>query len=463
MNDHNEAMVQISQLEKLAEVVLAAKRKTLARRPIVIEFSGSPKSGKSSCISSLDIFLRRNNFRTKVLTERASVCPIENKFDPLFNVWNGCAALNQLSEIISNRPRDYDVVILDRGFFDSLCWFEWQRMNGFLGTGDFERFVSFFTAERFRMMVDLVIHFDAEPSTSMEREYKHLLTRKEGSVMRSHVLDGYRSAAKYAREKYERQFRQLVVVKTDEHDQNKVSAMVTKLVLEKLRDVAMERIAYVDRNVLEDSFVKGNTLKFSEINKILNQNIRFEERDVVERDVSKVQLIPIALLKDKVEFKFIVARKRKQMISSKSPEEDKILLYFGGHAREEDKTLFDSSNVFDILSQCLFRELKEELGIDVRMLESDPICVWNRDGTRSDQHLAIGFVVERDLEFTRLSIDEREFVRLTKKDRYGTGTLIDGNGINSEISRIDSWSRALLASRFSAEISWNSQSSLFNN
>jgi hypothetical protein len=124
MDDKNAILSRIRKLEKQAEIILDAKRKVLARRPIVIEFSGTPKSGKSSCISSLDIFLRRNNFNTKVLTERASVCPIENKFDPLFNVWNGCAGINQLSEIVSNRPRDYDVIIMDRGFYDSLCWFD---------------------------------------------------------------------------------------------------------------------------------------------------------------------------------------------------------------------------------------------------------------------------------------------------------------------------------------------------
>ncbi len=450
---------QIGQLEKVAEAVLNAKRKTLARRPIVIEFSGSPKSGKSSCISSLDIFLRRNDFRTKVLTERASVCPIENKFDPLFNVWNGCAALNQLSEIISNRPRDYDVIIMDRGFFDSLCWFEWQKMNGFLGSGDFTRFINFFTAERFRMMIDLVIHFDAEPKTSMKREYKNLLTRKEGSVMRDHVLNGYRLAASEARNQYGQLFRQFVEFKTDEHDQNEVSAMVTQLVLAKLRDVAMEKIGYVERDLLESLFGGTNTVPFANIRNALNTHIKFEERDAIENDKTKVQLIPIAFLKDKNSFKFVVARKRKQMTSDGSPELGKILLYFGGHVREEDKTLFDSSDVLDILYQCLFRELKEELGIDARGLSNDPLCIWNRDGTRSEQHIAIGFVVERDLQFTKFSIDEREFVR-AKRDKYSTGSFIDGPGINSELSKIDDWSKTILDVRFSEQLSWSLQRSL---
>ena len=226
---------KIQVLEKLAAQVLKLKRQTLSRRPIVIEFAGSPKSGKSSCISSLDIFLRRNSFRTRVLTERASVCPLENKFDPLFNLWNGCAALNQLSEIISNRPREYDIVIMDRGFFDTLTWFTWQNDQAYLRKDDAERFENFFLSLRFRMMIDLAISFDATPRTSMDREYKHLLTRKVGSVMRDSVLSSYRKAARKAEVRFASMFRHVQMYKTDAKEQDQVSCEVTELALNKLR------------------------------------------------------------------------------------------------------------------------------------------------------------------------------------------------------------------------------------
>ena len=192
---------QIQELEKAATAVLSTKRKLRDRRPIVIEFAGSPKSGKSSCISSLDISLRRNKFRTKVLTERASVSPIENKLDPLFNVWTGCASLNQLTDVLCRESKSLDIIILDRGFFDTLIWFEWQQENRFLRIDDYNNFSNFFTSPRFRMMLDLVILFDCDPETSTEREYKNLLTRKEGSIMRPSVLNGYRKAAARAIDK----------------------------------------------------------------------------------------------------------------------------------------------------------------------------------------------------------------------------------------------------------------------
>ena len=68
-------LAQMKELELQAKNLLELKNCSIGRRPIVIEFCGSPKAGKSSCLSSLDIFLRRNNFKTKVLTERAWPVP----------------------------------------------------------------------------------------------------------------------------------------------------------------------------------------------------------------------------------------------------------------------------------------------------------------------------------------------------------------------------------------------------
>src|SRR5687767_6227441 len=100
MRRMSEAERTINKLEGMASALLKAKRAVRPRRPIVIEFCGTPKAGKTSCISSLVIFLKRNGFKVKVLTERASVCPIRDKFDPNFNVWTGCSALAELTTII---------------------------------------------------------------------------------------------------------------------------------------------------------------------------------------------------------------------------------------------------------------------------------------------------------------------------------------------------------------------------
>ncbi len=84
---------QIRELENLAGEVLALKKLHRQRRPIVIEFCGSPKAGKTSCINSLNIFLKRNGFKTAILSEHASFSPISDKYNPVFNVWTCSSAI----------------------------------------------------------------------------------------------------------------------------------------------------------------------------------------------------------------------------------------------------------------------------------------------------------------------------------------------------------------------------------
>lgn len=438
-----ETQRRIQELERLAAKILELKRRVRPRRPIVIEFSGSPKSGKTSALNSLDIFLRRNGFRTRVLTERASVCPIPNKFDPVFNVWTGCAALNQLMDTISNNALKVDVIIMDRGFFDALCWFEWQRTNGLLRSDDFERFVNFFLSPRFRMVIDLVLAFDASPDTSIEREYRNLLTRKEGSVMRKEVLSSYRDTVKDCLTKYNKMFRHVTASNTDKKSQDEVSYDITKLTLEKLRGMADEKIGHIPMSCIPSNI--GTVFRYDEIRKIVEQNLVFHDREAVEHDKQSLQLIPIAVIKDKQEPKILVGRKAEKAVSPKSPEKKKTLGYFGGHVREEDSNFLEKHKGIDVLKQCLYREVKEEIGIDVDPNEENPYCIWVRDGTKSELHLAVVFIVERDLANTRVIVDGEEMVRYEKKGVTGTGAILSFSQILKS-EKIDSWTQKILES-----------------
>lgn len=434
---------QINELERLASQILELKRRVRPRRPIVIEFCGSPKSGKTTAISSLDIFLRRNGFRTRVLTERASVCPIPNKFDPVFNVWTGCAAVNQLMENLAKSPRLVDVVIMDRGFFDALCWFEWQRDHGLLRELDYNAFRQFFLAPRFRMVVDLVLAFQSTPETSIDREYRNLLTRKEGSVMRRDVLTSYRNSISTSLSKYEKMFRQMVSFATDNKVQNEVSYEVTKITLEKLRAIADERIGFIPRSALSSNL--GTVFRYSDIRNAVQSHLSFDDRKAVEVDASAVQIIPVAVLKQKGEHSILVGRKAERAVSRRSPERDKLLGYFGGHVREEDANFLPGTQKLDVFKQCLYREVKEEIGLDVDPAESDPYCIWVRDGTKSDIHIAIVFVVERDLNNAPITVDGEELVRYEKKGKIGTGSLISVDRLLTK-ERIDSWTQNIIES-----------------
>ena len=162
---------KIKELEGIAAEILEFKQESKLRRPLLIEFCGSPKSGKSTTITSLNQFLKRNKFSTTVLTERASICPVSNKKDPFFNVWTLTSAIAEIIEHIDKN--DTDIIISDRGIFDALCWFDWLNKNDsienpYLDNNTYDILKQFVKLDLFKDYLDLVYVFKVDPAISIE-------------------------------------------------------------------------------------------------------------------------------------------------------------------------------------------------------------------------------------------------------------------------------------------------------
>jgi hypothetical protein len=140
------------------------------------------------------MFLRRNEIRTIVISERGAMCPIRNKFDPSFNIWAGCSGLVQFSEIIANHSKYYDIVIMDRGLFDAVCWFHWQKRLRKLHEKHYKRFVDFFLAPKWISKISVLYLFTTDPAISLQREHATLLTNKQGTIMNQEVLADFNDA-----------------------------------------------------------------------------------------------------------------------------------------------------------------------------------------------------------------------------------------------------------------------------
>lgn len=454
MSNNTDAMIK--ELEELAAEVLQLKKTSIPRRPIVIEFCGSPKAGKTSCISALAMFLRRNDFRVKVLVERASVCPVISKYDPLFNIWTVCSAVAELSETLSNSSKEYDVIIMDRGLFDALCWFDWQREHLYLDGDSLERIANFLTMKRWRSAIDLVLVFVAKSDTSIDREYASLLTRKRGSIMREPILDSYLDAINRVVKEGHSYFRRVEVFDTTDKDQNTVSYEVTKQLLGTLRDATAEAVGYISLDKFADKSFSG-IVDFSSDHLPAGECVEFSARSVVESDNGAVQPIPIVVITDRQHARVLAAKKNRKAAPDSSPEHNKTLLYFGGHTRQEDSF---SSGARDVLSVCkaaLTRELKEETGIDFCPESLSPrFLIWEKDNVRSKRHLAICYVWEADPESLQIRLDRNEFAAGGPATNY----FMSISDVSS--APLESWSKAILRKVFSAYVEQGTLPLTFN-
>src|SRR5215204_7495616 len=116
---------KVTKLERRVDALRTALR--FAHRAFVIEFAGTPKSGKSTSVEAVRHFFSRHGFRVHVLTERAALCPIPMKGHLFFNTW---CATTMLAELLANVEAQTDILIIDRGLFDALVWLLMQAQRG---------------------------------------------------------------------------------------------------------------------------------------------------------------------------------------------------------------------------------------------------------------------------------------------------------------------------------------------
>src|SRR6266436_1022500 len=197
-----------SDLQKRAEK--AAQRFGSARRPVVIEFAGVPKAGKTSTIGALQAFLKRCGFRVEVVIERASVCPIRDKRHFNFNVWTACTTLAQILEKTQSPPRPDDphILILDRGLFDSVCWLALMERLERVRAEDRQCIERFMKIDDWRKRISAVIVMTTAPQDAMKRERGLLpVESAKGSIMNTEVLQQMLDTTKEAAERLKKDFR----------------------------------------------------------------------------------------------------------------------------------------------------------------------------------------------------------------------------------------------------------------
>lgn len=449
----------IKELQKLAEEVLSLKLEHRQKRPIVIEFSGSPKAGKTSCINSLELFLKRNGFTVNVVQERASVCPVSDKQSPMFNLWTACMSLAGLIGTLENKKNQVDVLILDRGIFDALCWFQWLVDNKKMENEQREVTENFILMEELVKCIDIVFAFCVSPKVSIEREYATLLTDKLGSIMNEKVLGEYLNSIENTIVNKSRFFHKVFKIETSSKNQDEVGKEVTTITLETLKDLLMERIGYFERNeVLKEILSSKQVFYDSQLEKMLS-SIKFGLRDKVEESFDFLQPIPIAIITNKTKNKILVIKKNKNAVSEYSPERNKILLYIGGHSRYEDATEVTSHDFISICKSTLKREIKEEIGISIALNGINPFYIYTPTNERSEKHLAVCFFVQIDEEGIKLRLDSNELILNKGKSKSGRFLSIDEICQEPELEQ---WSKMILKHCFDVEYKSSNQLTLFD-
>jgi thymidylate kinase len=136
-------------------------------RRLVVEFAGTPRAGKTSAMRGLALRLEAGGHQVRLVEERAVASPVPNRQHPHFNLWTATTTSALMLEAMY---ADADVVLVDRGLFDALCWMEWYLRSGHLTKYDHGAIGKFLRVRALRQLTDVVLVMTVDPDVALKRE-----------------------------------------------------------------------------------------------------------------------------------------------------------------------------------------------------------------------------------------------------------------------------------------------------
>ena len=428
---------QVSDLEKKADHLHDLLK--YAPRPFVIEFAGTPKSGKSTSVEAIRHFLNRHDFRVHLLAERAAVCPIPMKGHLFFNTW--CAS-SMLAELLANIETDTDIIVVDRGLFDSLVWLTLQEKRGELNAEETKTFERFVLLDRWRTLTDLVVVMNVSADQALYRENAQRISSKPGSIMSADVLSNLSQSVTESVTRYHKYFKKVVEHDTTGEDVRASGVRLADQILSSLEQFLNPQVLVVPRpkidQLLASSAGTFEPDSFQKALECIKQNAIFVNRDDAEKRDDVVQIVSAGVLvRDNKVFLF-----QRREADPKYQLYGKTTIWQGSHIQRDNGQALE-----ELLSESLKHRLSRALFLS-RVFETKELGYsWDKDNPVSSRHLGMMYSLEIDNPHTAADLRKKAFKR--KRGHSLVGEFVPWNEVAEKVDELnlESWSQALLNSK----------------
>lgn len=141
------------------------------RKPLIIEFTGPPNSGKTTLIKFLHDLLESMEYHVEIKQEDAELVPsCIPKKTWARNVW---ITHGQLQSLIETKFSEADIILLDRGFYDSIFWAEFLKVQHVCTFDESTSLLKILDEmdNQFHLKPDYLFVIDVSTDVSLKRRY----------------------------------------------------------------------------------------------------------------------------------------------------------------------------------------------------------------------------------------------------------------------------------------------------
>ena len=243
-NDNEEYYKELKKLHAMKMELQRLKKLCPLDKSFVIEFSGTPRTGKTTTINNLYDFFKKGGFSISIIEEFTTSKYFKEVFKQKYKNSNKLDSnlaiieetVKQLQDEINTNK---DIIIVDRSINDRQIWNYIRYKKNDMDTKMYHELQSKYK-EISKELIDVLVITYADPITSLKRDYNSSLALEKRSFLNNENITEYNESVNDLKEVFESSVNTLILVDTSNINMNDLSIKVAYEIMNAMRSKYIE-------------------------------------------------------------------------------------------------------------------------------------------------------------------------------------------------------------------------------
>lgn len=232
---NSKLLIDLRALHIKKNQLLNLKKSLQINKPYIVEFSGTPRTGKTTIINNLNDFFNKAGFMTKIIEEFVSSDYYKKELAPLkkdkttFEI--NKLIMEEIMKILNFEIQsDNDILLLDRNIYDRCIWMQRAINLDIVTKEEAQDFLNQYLLEAKDKVDSLILTFTTEQE-ALKRDYLHSLALEKRKFLNEENIKHFNNALLESKEVFENLSPNIHFIDTTNLTPNEVSIEVTKHIL----------------------------------------------------------------------------------------------------------------------------------------------------------------------------------------------------------------------------------------
>jgi len=218
----------------------------ISKKPYIIEFTGTPRSGKTSIINNLYEFFKKANFNVILIedftTSKKYNDEIKTKLKDLdkksFNLEISKFVLKELEKNIRKNP---DIILMDKSLLDRLIWIDRLYLKEEITEDEYNEYINYYLPI-IKEKINKIIGTYANSLVALRRDYYNNLSLEARTFLNEQNIKEYNKSLKRMRIKDKENNLNFELLNSSNISMRELSIKIVKSILKDMKDYYLNEL-----------------------------------------------------------------------------------------------------------------------------------------------------------------------------------------------------------------------------